>query len=344
MAAANSTNREIRPHPSGQGTAANTGGTPATVGRPGNPDTRRPQGSWATTTPTNRDPLAHRSAPIPAANPDGISSGPTPHPDANTGSMRPYSSSTTSTTTRGTKHRQENRRRKDIIRSQQREFTDTGQSRPARDRTKEELHRTRAKLQQLDSEFRRMKTDNANMNRACYELDSENRRHKETIRILQHELTNTVRELQEYKNLSDIRGKKLVGAQAFLTKADLLSIPDVKEKVDALNDENFQVSVSLGDSLIHHKYELPTLEKKAAYAEASRAISGPLTRALIMEAQKPEPEINPLLVQVILEMYLANFCSSKIEPWFPGNRETSDFLTTIYTEIRRTGEFIIIIR
>jgi len=95
---------------------------------------------------------------------------------------------------------------------------------------------------------------------------------------------------------------------------------------------------------MHHKYELPTLEKKAAYTEASRTISGPLTRALIMEAQKPEPEINPLLVQVVLEMYLAHFCSSKIEPWFPGNRETSDFLTTIYTEIRRTGEFIIIIR
>ena len=226
-------------------------------------------------------------------------------------------------------------------RSEDHEKGDIGQSRPPRDRTKEELHRTKAKLQQI--EFQRMRTDNANMNRACFELDSENQRLKDTIRSLQHELSNTVRELQEYQNLSDIRGKELIGTQVCLTKADLLSISDVKEKVNALNDENFQASVSLGDSLIHHKYKLPTLEKKAAYAEASRTISKPLTSALIMEAQKPEPEINPLLVQVVLELYLVHFCSSMIESWFPGNRETSDFLTTIYTEIRRTGGSVIII-
>ena len=176
------------------------------------------------------------------------------------------------------------------------------------------------------------------------ELENENQRQKDTIRSLQHELTDTIREVQEFKNLSDIRGKELLGAQIFLTKADLLTISDVKEMVNALNDEIFQASATLGDSLVHHKYGLAKEEKEAAFAEASRTISEPLARALVIEAQKPEPEINPLLVQVVFEMYLVHFCSSMIESWFPGNRETSDFLTTVYTEIRRTGEFITIIR
>jgi hypothetical protein len=196
-------------------------------------------------------------------------------------------------------------------------------------------------LQQLEHEFRRARSDNANLHRTCFELDSENRRNKDTIRSLQHELTNTVRELQEYKNLSDIRGKELIGAQVFLTKADLLSISDVKDKVNALNDENFQASASLGDSLVHLKYEVAKEEQEAAFAEVCRTVSEPLARALVKETQKPEPEVNPLLVQVVLEMYLVHFCSSKIESWFPGTRETSDFLTTVYSEIRRTGEFII---
>jgi len=174
------------------------------------------------------------------------------------------------------------------------------------------------------------------------ELESENRRIKDTIRSLQHEKINMGRELQEYKMLSEIRGRELIGAQVFLKKADLLTVSDVKDKVNALNGENFQASASLGESLVHVKYELAKEEWEAAFAEVCRTVSEPLARALVKEAQKPEPEVNPLLVQVVLEMYLVHFCSSMIESWFPGNRETSDFLTTIYNEIRRAGEFIVV--
>ena len=118
-----------------------------------------------------------------------------------------------------------------------------------------------------------------------------------------------------------------------MTKADLLSILDVKDKVNALNDENFQVSASLGDSLVHFKYELGKKDEEAAFAEASRIISEPLAWALIKERQNPEPKVNPLLAQVILEIYLVHFCSSMIKSWVPGTWETSNFLTMIYSEI-----------
>ena len=236
-----------------------------------------------------------------------------------------------------------------------------GPARPFRDRTKEEFQGTKARLQQLEYEFRRVKGENATLHRTCSELDSENRRNKNTIRSLQHENTDMGRELQEYKNLSseNRRNKDTIqslerelqvyknpsyvrGAQVFLTKADLLSISDVKYKVNALNGENFQASASLGDSLVHFRWELVKGEREAAFAEVCKTVSEPVARALVKETQKPEPEVNPLLVQVVLEMYFVYFCSSKIDSWFPGTPETSDFLTTIYSEIRRTGEFIIV--
>ena len=52
------------------------------------------------------------------------------------------------------------------------------------------------------------------------ELESDNRRIKDTIQSLQHKNTLIGRELQEYKNLSEIRGKELLASQVFLRKAD----------------------------------------------------------------------------------------------------------------------------
>ena len=184
-------------------------------------------------------------------------------------------------------------------------------------------------MQQLEFEIRRARGDNANLHRAYLKVDSENRRNKDTIRGLE-------RELQEYKNPSYVHG-----AQAFLTKVDL-SISEVKDKVNALNDKNFQASASLGDSLVHFKYELAKEDMDTALAEVCRTVSEPLARALVKETQKPEPTVNPLLVQVVLQMYLVHFCTSKIDSWLPGTQETSDFLTSIYSKIRRTGEYIIV--
>ena len=145
-------------------------------------------------------------------------------------------------------------------------------------------------------------------------------------------------ELQESKNLSDIRGKELIGAQVFLTKADLLSISDVKDKVNALNDEIFQASASLGDALVNSPYNTPEEEMHLAYHDACRYLGEPLVEALVQESKKPEPEVAPLLVQVVLEMLLVQFCATKIHSWFPEEQATADFLSAIYGEIRRRGE------
>ena len=166
------------------------------------------------------------------------------------------------------------------------------------------------------------------------ELESQNQRQKETIRDLQHEL-------QKYKNLSDIQGKELIANRIFLLKADVLSISDIKDKVNALNQEIFQASAALWDSLMHHTYELAEEEMEAAFADVCRTVSEPLARVLVRKWQKPDFVVypGPMLVQVVLGMYLVHFCSSKIDSWLPGTQETSDFLSGLYSDIRRSGQF-----
>lgn len=61
---------------------------------------------------------------------------------------------------------------------------------PPQDVTRKELQRTKAKLQQLEYGFRRVRGDNAQLQRACLELDTENRRQKDTIQSLQREFTS----------------------------------------------------------------------------------------------------------------------------------------------------------
>jgi hypothetical protein len=171
--------------------------------------------------------------------------------------------------------------------------------------------------------------------RMIMELESENHRQKDTIRNLLHEL-------QKYKDLSDIQGKEVITNRVFLSKADVLSISDIKDKVNALNQEIFQASAVLSqDSLIHHKYDLAKEELEAAFADVCRTVSEPLARVLVRERQKPrfvlDPE--PMLVQVVLGMYLVHFCSSRMFSWLPETQETSFRVSALYTsDIRRSGQ------
>ena len=59
---------------------------------------------------------------------------------------------------------------------------------------------------------------------------------------LQNELTIVHQQLEDAEHLSEVRGKVLVGAQVFLTKADTISISEVGEKVTALNEDIFQAA------------------------------------------------------------------------------------------------------
>ena len=53
---------------------------------------------------------------------------------------------------------------------------------------------------------------------------------------------------------------------------------------------------------------------------------------------KRAPEVNPLLVQVVLQIFMVKFCLSKIRSWYPSDSTIEEFLDVIYSEIRATGK------
>jgi hypothetical protein len=162
-------------------------------------------------------------------------------------------------------------------------------------------------------------------------LESDNLTHKDTIRNLQHEL-------QKYKDICE----ELIANQAFLSKTDVLFISDIKDKVNALNQEIFQASAAPRYSLMHRKYELAKEEMEAAFADVCKTVSEPLARVFVRKGQKPGLSVvdpRPMLVQVVLGMYLVHFCSSKLDSWLPGTQGTSDFISARYSDIRRNGQF-----
>ena len=169
-------------------------------------------------------------------------------------------------------------------------------------------------------------------------LQHENQRFKDSISGFQNELNIVHQQLEDAK--TEVRGKELFGAHAHSTEADILSISEVGEKVTALNEEIFQAAATLGETLIYKRYEVlvSQTELDAAVAESRGMVGEKLTNTLIAQSRKPEPEVNPLLVQVVFQIFMVKFCVSKIQSWYPGDSAVGGILAAIYSDIRSTGK------
>jgi hypothetical protein len=207
---------------------------------------------------------------------------------------------------------------------------------------REELNRTREELRQTRKfykrELGRVTGELRETNRHYGVLQHQNQRLKDSINGLQNELMNVNQQLEYAKNLSEVRGKELVDSQVFLTKADTLSISEVGEKVTALNEEIFQAAATLGEALIHKRHELSQTDLEAVPPVCQEMVGEKMMNTLISQSHKPEPEVNPLLVQVVLQILMVKFCASKIQSWYPNDSGIGEFLSAIYSEIRSTGK------
>ena len=157
---------------------------------------------------------------------------------------------------------------------------------------------------------------------------------------LQHELSNVHRELDETKNLSEIRGRELLAAQVFLTKADSLSVSDVCDKLMVLNEEIFQAAASLGEVLSKTKRNISEADMKKHYERSCAFVGEPLVKVLLDQAKRDDPEVNMLIVQATLSVFLVGFCVSKLVPWHLTDRNIDGFLGNLYSEIRASGKVV----
>ena len=209
------------------------------------------------------------------------------------------------------------------------------------EQTKDKLEQIRDELKQstakYDRELRRRDEEFRQASQIIDNLRHDNQRSTDNIRSLQNELFNIRQQFQDAKNLSEVREKELAGFKAFLAEADTLSISEICEKVTALNEEIFQTAATLADALVHKPHEVSQTELDTAYAVSQEMVGEKMTKLLIFQSQKPKPKVNPLLVQVVLQIFIVKFCVSKIQSWYPNDSLLSQFLFTIYSEIRSNG-------
>ena len=189
-------------------------------------------------------------------------------------------------------------------------------------RIQDENRQARATIEDYDRKLKRITNE---LRQANQHIRDESQCSKDFISDLQN-LINGHQKLDP-KNVSDFS----------TTKADTLSISEVGKKVTALNEELFQAAATLGEALIHKRHEVPQKELEVAAAMAQEMVGEKMTKILIAQAQKQELEVNPLLVQVVLQIFIVKFCVSKIQSWYPNDSLLSQFLFTIYSEIRSNG-------
>ncbi|PPQ69515.1 hypothetical protein CVT25_013379 [Psilocybe cyanescens] len=214
---------------------------------------------------------------------------------------------------------------------------------PPRDKMKEELARLQTECNSYREDCKRMEKEYRAVRRTYAELEHERNRLRDNNHSLQHELTGVQLALDEAKALSDIRGKELVGAQVFLTKADALSISDVSDKVNVLNEEIFQVSAFFAEGIfvVAHggkKQELSEEAMARVYDDTVKAIGGVLTDILNTQAQVPDSQVHPLVAQAMLSCFLVHFCILKLGSWYPSDANIDQFLGTVYSQIRQNEE------
>jgi len=168
----------------------------------------------------------------------------------------------------------------------------------------------------------------------------ENQRLQETLEAMSLEIKGVTKRYEEAKLLSETRGKELLGAQVFLTKADGLSISELIQKVDGLNDEIYQAAASLGESIIQKKVEpseqihCPPDESTAAEA----VLGPPLCKVLRTRAKKTDEGINPLLVQITLQTFFSVFLVNRIRCWTPIDLAFDTVLEQLYQRIWSSSE------
>jgi hypothetical protein len=168
------------------------------------------------------------------------------------------------------------------------------------------------------------------------EVDNENRRSKDTIRSLQHEITNMGRELQEYKNLSEIRGRELLGAQVFLTNLEATNnaqetltsneeslsaaraildgtgATPVMAVIDAmlvLHKEIANVSNFLAENIRHTSYELFQDELDRCYQDSEKIIGERLSKSLHDHFEGKE--LSQSLIKITFQIFITSFCASE---------------------------------
>lgn len=147
-------------------------------------------------------------------------------------------------------------------------------------------------------------------------LDEEKRAHHQTMRQL------------------ETRTQEWHGAQAFLVTSDTVSGADVTNLVNQLNEEIFQISAIMAESIASFS---PGSSPPDAvmHGEASRIVGVQITE--LLSRRDSVDDSSEIIIQNALQSVLTGYCVRQINTIFSIVPENDNYLTQVYESIRQTG-------
>ncbi|KAF9047652.1 hypothetical protein BJ165DRAFT_1403320 [Panaeolus papilionaceus] len=199
-----------------------------------------------------------------------------------------------------------------------------------------DLKRCQEDLKQQAAALEISQREVKSLQREMRSLEADRQELKQANSDLHQRLLAVEKELEDIKALVDNRAKELLDAKKPLTKADLISIEELRAQVVALDDEILQAAASLEKTVVHADYGMISEGAASVYDEAVKLIGEPLAITIVEEGARPNTMVNPLLVQTVIQVFLTKFCASKIGLWVPDDPKISDFFATVHEKILRT--------
>ena len=195
----------------------------------------------------------------------------------------------------------------------------------------------RRKILELEYAWQQEKASNLNLDHHYRKLwnranaqSEELKRSQEELEAVKAQLADAKTDFDENANEEetwDMRG----GSDILLTAAAI-------QMVDVLNVEVRRVAAVLGKVLQKAKFE-EGHRQIMQITEKARLMLGENMVALLSTGLPEKARVDPLFVQVVLQVAVINWCKTTISSWKPGNSDVSNLLVELYSKIREVGEF-----
>ncbi|RDB30007.1 hypothetical protein Hypma_014132 [Hypsizygus marmoreus] len=156
------------------------------------------------------------------------------------------------------------------------------------------------------------------------------------LESLQHQnrmLTDQIRRQSE-----QLRPPPLAqSGQASRWERSIQEYTEIVGPFDRLNSEIFQIAASMVESLdFGEGKDWAAQEMRGVVERATLLIGRPMILAMQAMSHQNIADVNPLVIQIALQVCMAKSCAKIIASWYPGHWEYGNFLEAIYARIRGT--------
>jgi septal ring factor EnvC (AmiA/AmiB activator) len=199
----------------------------------------------------------------------------------------------------------------------------------------EENERLKKRLAETKRDLDSMEKQNRTLEDQTRKLGTQNLK-------LEGELKNTKAEQRDTIELLRIRTAELKGAQAFLTKADILSGAEVIKLVEALNGEIMQTAAVMAEAFTIEEKRVEAKNGEAEEISKIYARAGEIVGYRMAEMLRTsEHHEDPILVQMGLQTAMVGYTHWVISSWCFESPEDERMLSEVYARVRETGKYFI---